>query len=156
VGALRSAVAFVAFLLITGTAGFVGSMFPPGEWYEKLKKPSFTPPSSQFAPIWTSLYFLMAMAAWLVWRRRGLVAAGLPLGLFLLQLIFNAAWPWLFFGRHRIGAAFAEMIIMWLLLIATTASFWHHVPLAGILMLPCVFWVAFAAAINWATWRLNP
>lgn len=153
---LHSTVALIAFLLITGSAGFFGSLYPPGEWYDGLQKPSFTPPNSAFAPVWTALYILIAVAAWLVWRRVGLLAAGLPLGLFLLQIILNAAWSWIFFGLHKPGAAFVELVFLWLLIVATTASFWRVLPIAGILMLPYLLWVGFAVALNLSIWKLNP
>ena len=152
---IHGVIALVAFLLITGSAGFFGSMYPPGEWYERLRKPSYTPPGSVYLPVWTALYVIMAVAAWLVWSHVGLLAAGLPLGLFLLQIIFNAAWYWVFFGLQKPGAAFVELVLLWLLIIATTASFWHHVPLAGILMLPYLLWVAFAMSVNFSIWKLN-
>ena len=152
---IHSVVALVAFLLITGSAGFFGAMYPPGEWYKGLRKPSFTPRQSVYGPVWTTLYALIAVAAWLVWRDKGLLAAGLPLGLFLLQVIFNAAWSWIFFGLKKPGAAFVELLLLWMLIVATTASFWHRVPLAGILMLPYLLWVTFAAGLNYSIWKLN-
>ncbi len=153
---IHSVVALVAFLLITGSAGFFGAMYPPGEWYKGLKKPSFTPPQSAFGPVWTTLYILIAVAAWLVWRDKGLLAAGLPLGLFLLQVILNAAWSWIFFGLHSPSAAFMELVPLWLLVVATTVLFWQRVTLAGILMLPYVLWMAFAVVLNFSFWKLNP
>lgn len=152
---IHSLVALVAFLLITGSAGFFSSMYPPGEWYDRLKKPSFTPPKSAFGPIWTTLYIIIAFAAWLVWRDKGLLAAGLPLGLFLLQIILHGAWSWIFFGLHKPGAAYFELVILWLLIVATTIIFWQRVPLAGILMLPYLLWVAFAIVLNFFFWKLN-
>jgi translocator protein len=102
--------------------------------------------------VWSVLYLSMAVAAWLVWRRPD---ASLPLTLFGIQLIFNAAWSWLFFGLHSPGAAFVDIILLWLAIVATTVLFWRRSTPAGMLFLPYLLWVTFAAALNCAIWRLN-
>ncbi len=106
-------------------AAWIGSRFQPGEWYRHLVKPSLTPPSWVFGPVWTILYVLMGVAAWLVWRRYGLTGAALPLGLFIGQLALNALWSYLFFGLNQPGLAFLDIIALWLTLLATLITFWH-------------------------------
>lgn len=134
-------------------AAAIGTQFTPGEWYAGLVKPSWNPPSWLFAPVWTVLYGMMAVASWLVWRTRAAVRTALTL--FALQLVLNATWSWLFFGLERPDLAFADIVLLWLALLATTAAFFRIRAAAGILMLPYLFWVSFAAALNFAIWRLN-
>jgi tryptophan-rich sensory protein len=134
---------------------FVSSRFEPGIWYQALAKPAWTPPSWVFAPVWTILYTIMGLAAWLVWRQEGIAAAGLPLSVFVLQLILNGLWTWIFFGQRNIGLAFAEIVILWILILVTLILFWKRQALAGIMLLPYLLWVGFAAILNYAIWRLN-
>jgi tryptophan-rich sensory protein len=156
VRAMRSFVVLVLFLLICfGVAAF-GGQFAPGAWYAALDKPAWNPPSWVFAPVWTVLYALMAVAGWLVWRAREPVGTSGPaLGAFALQLVLNGAWSWLFFGLHLPGLAFAEIVALWMAILLTVVLFWRVRPLAGALLLPYLAWVAFAAVLNLALWRLN-
>jgi len=137
-----------------GAAAF-GALFPPGEWYDSLRKPSWTPPAWVFGPTWTLLYLLMGVAAWMVWLRGGWRAQRLPLGCFLAQLALNAAWSPLFFGLHRPDLALADILLLWLSIAATLAVFWFQTRLATLLLLPYLAWVTFAALLNLALWRLN-
>ena len=126
----------------------------PG-WYRSLHRPAIAPPNWVFAPVWTLLYILMALAAW-----RVSLAATSPLrtwaiGLFLLQLALNFAWSILFFGRHAIGAAFVDIVALWLAIAATTLAFSRLSPVAACLMAPYLAWVSFAAVLNYAFWRIN-
>jgi tryptophan-rich sensory protein len=151
---MRSFLVLVLFLLICfGVAAF-GGQFTPGEWYAALEKPAWNPPSWVFAPVWTVLYALMAVAGWWVWRS-GEPGRGAAFGAFALQLVLNGAWSWLFFGLHLPGAAFAEIVALWLAILATVVLFWRLRPLAGTLLVPYLAWVTFAAALNLALWRLN-
>lgn len=143
------------FLLITFAAAAIGSQFMPGEWYARLAKPSWTPPSWLFGPVWTLLYVLMGVAAWLVWKDRGFAGARVALLLYGVQLVLNAAWSWLFFGLQRPGLAFAEILLLWSAILATLIAFWRHRKLAGALLVPYLAWVSFATALNWAIWQLN-
>ncbi len=145
----------VGWLIITFAAAALGARFLPDEWYRQLKKPNWNPPSSIFAPAWTILYLLMAAAAWLVWRHYGIEGALIPLILFIIQLLLNAAWTWLFFGLHRPLSALIDILILWLTILATLTSFWQLEPVAGILLLPYLAWVSFAALLNWTIWRMN-
>jgi tryptophan-rich sensory protein len=136
---------------VAGVGGLVTTPNIPN-WYAGLAKPSWTPPSWVFGPVWSVLYVSMAVAAWLVWRQGD---AAVPLTMFAVQLLFNAAWSWLFFGLHSSAAAFLDIVLLWLAIVATTASFWRRSTLAAILFLPYLVWVSFAAALNLAIWRLN-
>jgi benzodiazapine receptor len=136
-------------------AGWVGSNFVPGEWYAALTKPVWTPPNAVFAPVWTVLYVLMGVAAWLVWRKAGFAGAGAPLTLFIVQLVLNALWSYLFFGAHQLLLAFVEVVALWIVILTTVVSFWRIVPAAGVLLIPYLCWVAFASALNVQLWRLN-
>jgi translocator protein len=135
-------------------AGLSGMATTPSipNWYDGLTKPSWTPPSWLFGPVWSVLYLSMAVAAWLGWRRGD---AAVPMTLFGIQLAFNAAWSWLFFGLHSPGAAFIDIILLWMAIAATTVVFWRRSTLAGIVFMPYLAWVSFAAVLNFAIWRLN-
>ena len=126
-----------------------------GDWYAGLNKPSWTPPSAVFAPVWSALYVMMGVAAWLVWRRGGLTAVAVPLALFGIQLALNVAWSAIFFGLRRPGWAFVEIVALWALILATVIAFRRISPTAGYLLLPYLAWVTFAAALNLAIWRAN-
>jgi tryptophan-rich sensory protein len=136
-------------------AGFVGSIFIPGEWYEALNKPSWNPPNSVFGPVWTALYILMGVAAWLVWRKVGFIGAQFVLTLFIIQLVLNSLWSYLFFGIHRPELAFVDIIVLWVSIFGITIGFWRISILAGIFLLPYLIWVSFASVLNFQLWRLN-
>ncbi len=140
--------------LCFGAAG-LGTMFRPGEWYKNLAKPWWTPPDWLFGPVWTLLYLFMGVAAWLVWRRGGFQEARGALALFLVQLLLNALWSWVFFGLQQPGWAFLELSLLWLAIAATLAAFWRLVPAAGWLLAPYLAWVSFAGVLNFALWHLN-
>jgi translocator protein len=152
---LPSWVGLVFWVALSFAAAGVGSRFGPGDWYAHLAKPSFNPPAWVFAPVWTLLYLVMGLAAWLVWRERAVARVGPALSLFLVQLILNATWSWLFFDLHRIGWALVDLAALWLAIGATLLAFWACRPLAGLLMVPYLLWVSFAALLNFAIWRLN-
>lgn len=145
----------IAWLVLCFGAAAVGSQFGPGEWYAGLRKPSWNPPSWVFAPVWTALYTLMGIAAWLIWRRGGWKVNRLALTAFLTQLVLNAAWSWLFFGLRNPGLAFAEILLLWLAIVWTWRLFRRINPAAGALLGPYLAWVSFAAVLNAVLWRLN-
>jgi tryptophan-rich sensory protein len=156
--ATRQVIGLLLWVAVVIAAAAVGSAFTAPAipaWYAGLRKPSFTPPSWIFGPVWSALYLMMAAAAWLVWRRGGWAAATAPLVLFLVQLAFNVGWSGLFFGLRQPGAAFAEIVVLWCLIAATLAALWRVSPAAGALLAPYLAWVSFAAALNFAVWRLN-
>lgn len=154
----HSVVALVASLAITFVAAAIGAAASvrAQSFYEQLSRPGWAPPASVFGPVWTTLYALMAIAAWLAWRAGGLRAARSGLALYLLQLALNALWSWLFFG-WRLGAwAFAEVLLLWASVAATLVAFWRLRPIAGLLLVPYLLWVSFAAALTFAVWQRNP
>lgn len=144
-----------AWLLISFSAAALGSLFMPDAWYAGLNKPIWNPPGWVFGPVWTTLYSAMAVAAWLVWRRGGVAAQRRPLGLFCVQLTLNAAWTPLFFGMHRMGLAFTEMLLLCAAITATLIAFFRVSRPAGWLLVPYLAWVCFAAVLNFTLWRLN-
>lgn len=147
----------VSIVVCFGAAG-LGSLFttPSIEsWYVTLRKPLWTPPNWLFGPVWTALYLGMAIAAWLVWRRAGVSGGKLALTLFALQLVLNVCWSAIFFSAHMPGLAFADIVLLWLLILATVVSFWPISRVAGWLMVPYLLWVAFAAVLNYTIWRMN-
>lgn len=147
-----------AWLAVAFGAAAVGGLgsIRAGTFYASLAQPAWAPPASVFGPVWTVLYALMGVAAWLVWRVGGFGAARTALTLFLLQLAVNASWSWLFFAWQQGGLAFADIVLLLVLLAATVVAFWRIRPLAGALLLPYLLWVGFAAALNWSIWQLNP
>lgn len=143
------AVSFVA------AAGGIASADAPA-FYAQLAKPAWAPPAWLFGPAWTVLFVLMGVAAWLVWRERGHPSARRGLTLFVVQLVFNALWSWLFFAWRRGDLALAEVVVLELLIVATMVAFWRVRPLAGALMIPYALWVAYATALTATVWRMNP
>lgn len=147
--------AWLALAFATATVGALASIHAQ-DFYAALTNPDWAPPAWLFGPVWSLLYLLMAIAAWLVWRKDGLRGARLALTLFVAQLALNALWSWLFFSWHLGAAAFIDILLLWLLILATLATFWRVHVLAGVLLLPYLAWVSFAAALCLAVWRLNP
>ena len=126
------------------------------DFYLPLARPSWAPPASLFGPVWTVLYFLMAIAAWLIWKERGMAGARGALTLFIVQLPLNALWSWLFFAWQRGNLAIIEILVLLVFIVLTTIAFWRIRPLAGALMLPYLAWVSFATALTIALVRGNP
>ena len=154
----RKVSALLIALLLCYAAAAVGGLFgaaSDGRWYADLAKPSWTPPPWVFAPVWTVLYGMMAVAAWLVWVRLRERPGAAPMVMFAVQLAFNAAWTPLFFALHRPGMALADIVLLWLALSATVWLFLRRRAAAGLLLVPYLLWVSFAAALNFAIWRLN-
>ena len=152
---LSSLLVLAGFIAVCFLASTMGAIFRPGYWYEQLAKPSWRPPNWLFAPVWTLLYLTIAISGWLVWREVGFARGALPLGIYLLQLLLNAAWTPLFFGLHRPDLALFDIALLWLSIIATIAVFYPISPSAAFLLLPYLVWVSFAAALNFSIWRLN-
>ena len=148
--ALWLGISFVAAAI--GGAASIGA----GAFYAQLVRPDWAPPASVFGPVWTALYALMGLAAWRVWRVDGFRAARPALTLFLAQLVLNALWSWLFFGWHLGAWAFADVVLLWVLIVATLVSFWRIEPLAGAMLVPYLLWVSFASVLNYSVWQLNP
>jgi benzodiazapine receptor len=141
-------------------AGAIGSLavVDPGfnSWYTALQKPGFMPPSWVFGPVWTVLYLLMGVAAFLVWQRGlGTRLVRTALLWFLVQLALNAAWTPVFFGLHRIGLALVVIALLWAAILVTMYYFFRVTRPAGMLLVPYLLWVSFAAVLNAAIWHLN-
>ena len=154
----RPILGLAGWLVLSFAAAGVGGLASAraGAFYQELSRPAWAPPSSLFGPVWTVLYVLMAVAAWMVWRERGFAGARAALGLFLLQLVANALWTWLFFAWRQGAAAFVEILVLWVLIIATMLAFWRVRKLAALLLLPYFVWVSFASALTYAIWQRNP
>lgn len=148
----------IGWLVVSFLAATIGAAasIQAGSFYAELIRPDWAPPSSVFGPVWTVLYAMMAIAAWLVWRVGGFGTARIALALFCLQLVLNALWSWLFFGWHLGALALADILGLWVLLAATLVAFWRISRLAGALLVPYLLWVSFACALNHAVWQLNP
>jgi translocator protein len=146
-------------VLVCLGAGFIGSLATMKSiptWYAGLNKPSFSPPNYLFGPVWTALYIMMAVAAFLVWRRAGESGpVSVALIVFAVQLVLNILWSVFFFGMRMPGLAFAEIVLLWLSILATIWLFGRTAPVAAWLMIPYVLWVTFAAVLNFSLWRLN-
>jgi translocator protein len=148
----------LGWLVATFAAGSVGAIASAraAEFYGQLSQPSWAPPASLFGPVWSVLYLFMAVGAWLVWRERGFKGAAIALWLFVVQLVANALWTWLFFVLQNGALAMAEIVVLWLLVAATIATFWPVHRLAALLLVPYLAWVGFASALTLYVWRLNP
>lgn len=153
---VRSVLSLAGWLVVTFAAAAIGGFFTPGEWYASLRKPVWNPPNWIFGPVWITLYVMMALAAWLAWKRGGWPAQRTPLTLFLIQLLFNALWSALFFGMKNPLVALVDIVLLWLAVLVTLVTFWRASPLAGALLVPYLAWVTFAGALNFTLWRLNP
>jgi translocator protein len=143
--------------LCFGVAGVSGqwtaSEIP--EWYQTLIRPAISPPDWVFGPAWTLFYALMAVAAWQIGQSPASPQRTWGLVLFLVQLTLNFAWVWIFFRQHAIGAALAEVVVLWAAIGATTLLFGRVAPSAAWLMAPYWAWVTFAVVLNEEFWRLN-
>lgn len=151
----NSVLSLVIILVICFAVAGLGSLATTpniANWYATLNKPSWNPPNWLFGPVWTLLYAMMGVAAWLVWRR---VGWGTAILCFAVQLGLNLAWSFIFFGAHQTGLAFVEIILLWLAIVATIISFSAVSKPAAALLIPYLLWVSFAAALNFTIWRLN-
>ena len=149
-------IALLLWLTAAYAAGYVGTLGTlrgMDALYPALRKPAWTPPAWIFAPVWTVLYALIGLAAWRVGRTDGPRRAALSF--WWLGLGLNAAWPWLFFAQGRLGLAFAEIVVLWLAILATVVLSARRDRLAPWLLLPYLAWVGFAAILNLAIWRMN-
>lgn len=154
-GSLLALLGFVALCFaVAGLGGYWTSLSQP-EWYDQLAKPSWTPPSWLFGPVWTALYLAMAVAAWRVWRRGGWAEQRRPLTIFLVHLFLNLIWSGLFFGLRSPALGMLEIVFLWAAILITLRAFWRVDRLAGALFVPYLLWVTFAAALNFAVWRMN-
>lgn len=137
--------------ILAGGIGAAATVRAP-ELYAALERPSWSPPGWIFGPVWTALYLMMGLAAFVVWRGRGWIPL---LTFFAVHLVFNALWSWLFFAWRSGAWSFADIVVLWLMIAALTIGFWRINARAGALLVPYWAWVTFAAALNYAIWRRN-
>jgi tryptophan-rich sensory protein len=152
------ALGLAGWLAITAAAAAIGGVASvnAGAFYAQLVLPAWAPPAWVFGPVWTILYLLIGVAAWLVWRVDGYRSARTALILYLGQLALNSLWSWLFFGWHLGALAFADIVLLWIIIVATMIAFFRVLALAGWLLAPYLLWVSFALALNYTVWQLNP
>jgi len=143
---------FAIFFLIVLAAASSGAIFKPGDWYRDLRKPSWTPPDWAFPVVWSMLYFMIAVAGYLVWMTD---PASPAMALWFIQLVLNAAWSYLFFGRRDMVTALADVSGMWLSILGFIILAWPISPVASLLFVPYLMWVSVASALNFRVWRLN-
>lgn len=161
---LQHVLKFIIALAVSELAGVIGSVFTSpaiAGWYAGIIKPPFNPPAWVFGPVWTTLFALMGMAAFLVWssyaeasedKQKGIKIA---LSLFGIQLVLNALWSIIFFGLHSPGGALLEIIFLWLAILATIVTFAKISKPAAWLLVPYILWVSFAGYLNYSLWQLN-
>lgn len=146
---------WLVLCFLAAALGSVGSMEAPS-FYGQLQQPGWAPPPAVFGPVWTLLYTLMAISAWLVWRQGGFKANTLALGVFLAQLALNALWSWTFFAWQQGALSLANIVVLLALIVATIVLFWRVHRWAAALLVPYLLWVGLATALNFTLWRLNP
>ncbi|WP_205859116.1 TspO/MBR family protein [Pleionea sediminis] len=155
---VRNILGLFGWLILCFAASFlgaIGSLNAP-TFYGQLMQPDWSPPTWVFGPVWTLLYTLMAIAAWQIWRNGGFKENKLALILFLVQLVLNALWSWIFFSWQMGGFAFFEIVALAGFIIATILAFYEKSRWASLLLVPYVLWVAFAAFLNFTLWTMNP
>lgn len=140
------------FIALVGLVAWTAGQFMPGVWYAGIAKPGWTPPGWLFAPVWSVLYLMIAIAGWLVWHSEQALPAR---WIWMLQLALNGLWSPTMFGAHRIDAALVVIVLLWLSIAAFVVASWRPARTAALLFLPYLAWVSFATALNFAIWRLN-
>ncbi len=155
---LRQTLGLAGWLLLSFAAATAGGLASAqaGSFYRELVRPAWAPPGWLFGPVWTLLYLMMGVAAWRVWRDASGRSRRAALGLFIAQLIANALWTWIFFVWRQGGWAFAEILLLWAMILGTARLFAKHDKTAALLLLPYLAWVSFAAALTWSLWQSNP
>lgn len=156
---MTNKIKLIVSLILPQAAGGLGA-FLMGDsvsaWYRVLEKPFFNPPSFIFGPVWTALYFLMGIAAYLVWKRaKENIEARKAMNIYWIHLALNASWTPIFFGLHNIGLAFLNIVVLWALILILIIKFWKISKTASYLLMPYILWVSFATYLNYAIWTLN-
>jgi tryptophan-rich sensory protein len=147
-------IAIAVFVGLNLAAASSGGIFKPGAWYAGLNKPSWTPPNFAFPLVWSLLFAANAWAGWLVWEAVG-VGSPLAFGVYVVSLVLNAGWSWLFFGRRRMDLALIDVALLWLSLVAIIILFWGLRPFAAMLLVPYLVWVTIASVLNLRMMQLN-
>ncbi|MCE2882148.1 MAG: tryptophan-rich sensory protein [Planctomycetaceae bacterium] len=151
----RSALACAGFVLLSMCAALAAAFWPVDAWYASIAKPSWNPPNWVFGPVWTTLYIMIGVAAWRLWRTGALARDRATLAVLVAQWVLNFAWSGFFFGMRAPGAALVEIICLLALIAVLIVRAWRHDRVAAALLVPYILWVAFATALNAALWRLN-
>ncbi len=146
-------VALIVFVLLAATAASVAGLFRPGAWYATLVKPSWTPPNWVFGPVWSVLFVMIAIAGWLAWRAEGVSTA---VWIWLVALVANGLWSFLFFGQHQIGLALICIGALFASILGFIVATWRPARIAAWLFVPYLAWVGYASTLNAGTWVLNP
>jgi tryptophan-rich sensory protein len=156
---MSNIIKFIISIVICQLAGFIGSFATRTSvavWFRTLEKPSFNPPPQVFAPVWITLYVLMGIAFFLIWKKSaGNSDVKYAMTIFIVQLVFNTSWSLVFFGLHSISGGMIVIIILWFLILTTIFSFYKISHPAAYLLIPYILWVSFASVLNFAIWKLN-
>jgi len=156
---LREVLRLVVSIVVCQLAGGLGAIFTTPAiptWYASLEKPAFQPPNWLFFPVWTTLYTLMGIAAFLVWRKGlGQRQVRVALGIFAIQLALNTAWTIIFFGLYSLFGAVIAIVFLWIAILINIVTFWRISKVAGALLIPYILWVSFAGILNYSVWMLN-
>jgi tryptophan-rich sensory protein len=156
---LREVLRLVVSVVVCQLAGGLGAIFTTPAiptWYASLEKPAFQPPNWLFFPVWTTLYTLMGIAAFLVWRKGlGQRQVRVALGIFAIQLVLNTAWTIIFFGLYSLFGAVIAIVFLWIAILINIVTFWRISKVAGALLIPYILWVSFAGILNYSVWMLN-
>jgi tryptophan-rich sensory protein len=146
----------VALPLAVGALGSCYTIPEISGWYQTIQKPSWNPPNWIFGPVWTTLYVLMGIALYLVWKTPGNNnVKSIAVSFFMIQLGLNFFWSVIFFNQHRIGLALAEIVLLWIFILVTILSFSKVNKVAPWLLVPYISWVSFAMILNYSIWQLN-
>lgn len=151
----REIIGLICWLSLSGVVAWFGAQFNTGDWYEQLRKPTWTPPGWIFGPVWSILYILMAVSAWLIWKTDKKLLRKTSLQIYIVKMICNGMWSFLFFGLHEIGWALFDILLLLILIILITILFYRDNKAAGILLIPYAVWVGFATVLNFNIWLLN-
>jgi translocator protein len=156
---MKNVLRLISSILLCELAGMVGGIFTAQSvriWYPDLQKPSFSPPNWVFAPVWITLYAMMGTSLYLVWKKRPEnPGANTAIVLFMVQLLLNVAWSFLFFGLRSPLLGSVEIILLWIAIAATIVRFTRVSALSGVLLVPYLLWVSFAAVLTISIWQLN-
>ena len=148
----------IGSILIAQAAGVIGSLFTVQNiptWYATLNKPAFSPPNYLFGPVWITLYFMIGVAFFLVWKNPGKVNIKIPVIVFSVQMVLNAAWSIIFFGMKSPMFAFFEIVVLWVFIVLCMVTFYPVSRAASWLLVPYFLWVSFASVLNFKIWMLN-
>ena len=155
---MKNTFRLIASVLISQAAGVIGSLFTVQNiptWYATLNKPSFSPPNYLFGPVWITLYFMIGISFFLVWRESDTFNIKIPVIMFSVQMVLNAVWSIIFFGLKNPMFAFFEIILLWVFIILCIITYYPVSKAASWLMVPYLLWVSFASVLNFKIWMLN-